>query len=829
MMSEATVSVLLVAFLATFTFALPCSSELRCKCYHVSNMLTADCSNLHLTKSPTFTENVRRIDLSYNSLFEIPMNMPSEIVYLNIGLNNIKYPQKSTLARYRHLRWLYINNNCLWEGYKIWPSRFFEKLTKLEVLIMNDNCPSIDATQMSYPKEGFYGLSSLKHVRMNGLGQGNFGDAFEKNNSIEVLILSQDGGNCVIPNIRNDTLSVFRKATNITLHDCDIRYIHTGAFAKLSELVHLDITENRDLTLSVLKNITYDLRYSKIKKIVADKIQCYNGLSLILKIEHIINLQNSTLKELSLTGNRIALLENMLTMYLPKSLKYLNIGDNVLIFGWYVFLGYFLSNLERLDVAHSEDYKQDFNLECNYYSNSCDQKEEIQHPILKNAIQNQTYRLPPKLKHINIANQRINLETDFGHGVQFYSKNSLTHLYASGNLFYNIPEFSGLQHLQYADLSNNFCSNFTKQVFRDMNVLSFLNLSRNYLGGILKNQASFDLFKFLPQLKTLDLSINTITHMPEKLFIFTNSIETLHLSNNEIESISFDLSSAMQLRELDLSFNKIVMLDSDSMRKLDAPREIPLVINMANNSFMCNCGSLEFLRWMKSSKNKRFLNLKNYECSFENGTKGDLNKLSQIITFLEKDCWSYAAVIAIACVLFILTVLVVCLGICYRYRWKLRYLYYAGRRTIFTGYNMLEYHFDVFVSYAESERQMFIPNLLKLEGHLNLRFCIHSRNFMPGVAIHENITNAIHYSKHTVCFVSKAFLKSEYCMYELQMAKMEGISRGTEDNLLIVLVDGDIQDLHRVVNTNRVYLEYNKDHPEEFWNAFEHALKEMSS
>ena len=157
-------------------------------------------------------------------------------------------------------------------------------------------------------------------------------------------------------------------------------------------------------------------------------------------------------------------------------------------------------------------------------------------------------------------------------------------------------------------------------------------------------------------------------------------------------------------------------------------------------------------------------------------------------------------------------------------------MYYAGKRWLSAKDDRLleiggKYHFDVFVFYAESEKQMFIPNLRLMEENLDLRFCIHSRDFMPGVIIHENIRNAVHYSKQRVCFVSKAFLKSEYCMYELQRAKMERISRGTEDALLIVLDDGDIGDLHRVVNTNRVYLEYNKDHPEEFWIAFEHALK----
>ena len=135
---------LLVAGLAKVSFALSCLSELRCKCSYVNNMLTADCSYLHLTKPPNFTKDVRRIDLSHNHLFEIPINILLEIVFLNLKGNNIRYPQKSTLAQYKHMKQLYINGNCLWEELKIWPSRIFENPTKLKFLTMRDNCPGID-------------------------------------------------------------------------------------------------------------------------------------------------------------------------------------------------------------------------------------------------------------------------------------------------------------------------------------------------------------------------------------------------------------------------------------------------------------------------------------------------------------------------------------------------------------------------------------------------------------------------------------------------------------------------------------------------------------
>lgn len=253
----------------------------------------------------------------------------------------------------------------------------------------------------------------------------------------------------------------------------------------------------------MLSNITYDLRNSKIKTLVAKKLQCSNGLSLVLKIKHIIKLQNTTLKELSLAGNMIALIEHKLMTYLPKSLKYLNVEDNAFIFGVYLYEGDFLSNIERLDIGHAGFYRPDYEISCKYNSDNCDQNEETPHKTQSEVAtnsQNQTYQLPPKLKYLNIANQRISLPTDLNHGVRIRSRNSLTHLYASGNIFDYIPSFvfSGLQHLQHADLSNAFCLNITKEAFRDLNMLSLLNLSRNLLGGILKNQASSDLFKVFP-------------------------------------------------------------------------------------------------------------------------------------------------------------------------------------------------------------------------------------------------------------------------------------------------------------------------------------------
>ena len=71
-------------------------------------------------------------------------------------------------------------------------------------------------------------------------------------------------------------------------------------------------------------------------------------------------------------------------------------------------------------------------------------------------------------------------------------------------------------------------------------------------------------------------------------------------------------------------------------------------------------------------------------------------------------------------------------------------MYYAGKRWLSAKDDRLleiggKYHYNFFVFYAESEKQLFIPNLRLMEENLDLRFCIHSRDFMPGVIIHENV------------------------------------------------------------------------------------------
>ncbi|VDI43161.1 Hypothetical predicted protein [Mytilus galloprovincialis] len=135
-----------------------------------------------------------------------------------------------------------------------------------------------------------------------------------------------------------------------------------------------------------------------------------------------------------------------------------------------------------------------------------------------------------------------------------------------------------------------------------------------------------------------------------------------------------------------------------------------------------------------------------------------------------------------------------------RMGWKIKYWYYIAKRNYFQyDYMRLEerqnYKFDVFLSYADEERIFAIMELTKrLEENENFRLCIHERDFIPGCDIADNIVNAIHNSRKVIFVVTPAFLKSKWCIYELNMAYMEYVVSRQGVNCMIMVIKEKIKE-----------------------------------
>ncbi|KAK3093472.1 hypothetical protein FSP39_016167 [Pinctada imbricata] len=235
------------------------------------------------------------------------------------------------------------------------------------------------------------------------------------------------------------------------------------------------------------------------------------------------------------------------------------------------------------------------------------------------------------------------------------------------------------------------------------------------------------------------------------------------------------------------------------MRELDEiAKSSNLTVNLTGNSLLCNCENEHFLHWIVTSTIQfGFHGNDTCQTRFSKTGRVLMSQGHEFLLVLERNCRSYTAVIVLfSCVFVIMLTVIVC-GVVYRYRWKLRYLYYMTKGR-YKGYSSLktkseegDYEFDAFISYADEDRQFALHDMMKnVEREGNLKLCFHNRDFIPGFDIAENITNAINNSRKTLCVISSNYLNSYWCMYELNIGRMESIySRNGEDVLFLVILE----------------------------------------
>ncbi|XP_052228923.1 toll-like receptor 4 [Dreissena polymorpha] len=175
------------------------------------------------------------------------------------------------------------------------------------------------------------------------------------------------------------------------------------------------------------------------------------------------------------------------------------------------------------------------------------------------------------------------------------------------------------------------------------------------------------------------------------------------------------------------------------------------------------------------------------------GRSMDVKWFKNEISHLESNCRSYTLLIVLCCIVISSALATVAGGMIYRHRWKLRYLLFMSRKRFFgyrrlPDYTLIEnYRFDAFISYAEDNFRFILDEVIPTLETGNVSLCLHQRDFLPGNAISDNIIHAIQSSRKTIVILSEAFLRSKWCMYEFNMARMESIY-SREDNVCLVIV-----------------------------------------
>ena len=146
-----------------------------------------------------------------------------------------------------------------------------------------------------------------------------------------------------------------------------------------------------------------------------------------------------------------------------------------------------------------------------------------------------------------------------------------------------------------------------------------------------------------------------------------------------------------------------------------------------------------------------------------------------------------------------------------RYNQNLQYIWLVAKQIIFKEdeEKISDFNFDAFVSYHNSDFWWLKDELLKHLGNREIetivsnysndcqghgtgerypkyRFCVDLWHFQVGRPVTDNIVQAIISSRSIIMFVSKKFIKSYWCQFEVNLAHVHCLSHRRQKIIAVV-------------------------------------------
>ena len=836
-----------------------CGDATYCKC-HNSKIYgtTVDCSGAGLNTTEVCSicsniSNVTSLDLSYNSLDQIPELCFQDckvLKTLSLKSNQLDRLENKTFEGLANLIFLNLDNNALLKNGELSDPDFLSPLLKLQELHLQTNVYDIQETanHIYLSKIPTKTLDSLHILYLDILPYAKFGTNFKNLTRLKRINFSCRP-NCTMVSLTNESFVNIASVTHLNLSNCNITTIENGTFACLRELTYLELSYNMVLGFITLRNVSYDLQFTKIEVLNYTKVYKTFGIQTWINKCDICFLANTTLKELHLNRNRISGFEIDALAYLPPELETIYLEHNQFTVGPYLMQMGCLDKLKRLELNSqfgSIGRFTDYNDELYIHEKDVSATDVCQCPSFPTKPNCTSYEdkpldfgtvaLPNKLEVLNIRSSGLKVDRpQFPHPLTLNLTNNLRSLDISGNLMFNFRGyFLVFDKLEKVKMSNNFCSYISKEFSSSFRNVKILDAENNKLGYQLNGDMEGVTFKVFKKLTNLRLRNNLIDVLSEKAFIYSKNLEVLDLSLNRLSSFKVRIDHMRNLSQLYLQENKLSTLPVELLEHI-AKSSNNISIDLSNNSLTLSCVNLELIRWIQGHQ-QYFVNVESY--SFLNDS-GETIMLKDINTeLLDRSCRNYTVIIVFS-VIFILTFVSIAIsGMVYRYRWRLRYMYYMIKAKR-NGYTQIpdtdedrQYQYDVFISYANENYQFVTSELYQKLEAAGLSLCLHDKDFLPGSYIAENILQAIRKSRKMVIILTNEFLQSKWCMYEFNMARMENIYSRGDENIIFVVKFGDFDitraspELQACLESES-YLSYPEDVDERpyFWQMFVASLK----
>ncbi|ESP00048.1 hypothetical protein LOTGIDRAFT_158275 [Lottia gigantea] len=594
-----------------------------------------------------------------------------------------------------------------------------------------------------------------------------------------------------------------RYLEEITFQNCQITHISTNTFKFLEHLNQLWFSYN-PLTTDSLLNLFSDLKNSfyhilKLKQIGLSFIP--EGLFKNNFTLSALDLSYNALKTLNFTEfNSLGLkglkVENNLveTIIIDKmiNLRELYLGSNNIksLPNFCQDKSYFPS-LVHLDIQ--------VNSICEYlpqYMNCLKNLSKIylNHNCIS-LIQSGSFQELSSLKQLSISIQKNSKSTLTLEKYSFNNSNLAKLRLANNDMKIkniNPLAFSGCHGVKYLSFSDNSLSDpgsssctHLDQALSKLTSLQYLDLSVTRINEVPKSIQNFT------ELVFLNLYENGISNWEDRFWDGNGMLSTLDLGKNSIKRVSKEMFPAKfrtQLRTLSLQYNPIE----------------------------CICDNVWLIEWINRDHTKFKKFPRKYAC---------LNMTEQVCI---QHSSAYTSITGVCCVIFLLFILV---SIVYKYRWFIKYQIYIWQHQPKLLNDMAErqYLYDVFVSYSAADDWVLDDLVPHLERNVDMKLCIHERDFQAGRLIIDNIVESIENSRRVLIVLSNNFARSEWCQFEMTLAQKHVLNRAMEPLSVVLLEDIDSENmsnsLHALLKTTTYITWYNDiEYIHLFWDRLKNSL-----
>ena len=285
-----------------------------------------------------------------------------------------------------------------------------------------------------------------------------------------------------------------------------------------------------------------------------------------------------------------------------------------------------------------------------------------------------------------------------------------------------------------------------------------------------------------------NLSIVDFSSLPQTSL---NHLTHLDLSHNNITKfVSTRLPTRM--KQLYLDHNQIVSYDHNTINYLkNITNTSGMSLRIGNNLYSCNCDSLDLFNLVK----ERYSTIQDLEEVYFMCESGILYPVKEEEICSRKSIMELALPVIIIIGIVVSAALVfLIVRLCFQPLLEI-WLFSQSWTRVFFSEDLIDKDkkYDAFISYSHHDSE-YVENYLwkELENpsnpeHPAFTCKVHTRDFVPGKMIPDQILTSVHESRRTIIVLSKEYVKAEWTKMEFKEAHKHQIKDRIQVTFLFTL------------------------------------------